>query len=318
MPSSDKALPFLARQPRPPAINFFQDRVRPVQTSLVFPPHEPSPDLSPELHDAKRRFYQQLAADPEGAVAEYQRRFGNVIDRDNVRELFPEYAQNRESRQALSAATYRPAGILADEMFRQSIAEPDPTGNNLVLFNAGGPGVGKSTAISGSRVDAQIIMDGTLSDYARSRQQIQAALDYGKQVLIRHVQRPFEEALQNIINHAISPDNGRVVAAPSTAQGRILARENVLRLADEHKDNPNVELLSVDNSGNRGRAMSIDELRQQQPEDLDELRTRAQDYVNAYFHDNASFNPLFTEVLRRRVLGSYAEGEGGPDSGAGN
>lgn len=289
-----------------------------VQPPFVFPSHAPSWHLSPELQAAERRFYEQLAADPEGAIADYQERFGNVIDRDNVRELFDDYAASREGRQNYSAATYRPAGILADEMFRRAIAEPDATGNDLVLFNAGGPGVGKSTAISGSPVDAQIVMDGTLSNYDRSQPQIQAALDHGKQVLIRHVQRPFEEALQNTIYRALSPDNGRVVEAPSTAQGRIAARENVLRFAEEYRDNPNVEVRSVDNTGNRGRDMSLDELRQQQPESLDDLRTRAQHYVNAHFRDNAAGNALLTESLRKRILGAYAEGESGQDSGSGD
>lgn len=104
----------------------------------MFPSHEPSPHLSPELQGAERRFHEQLAADPEGAIADYQERFGNVIDRDNVRELFLEYATSMEARQVLSAATYRPAGLLVDRMYDQEVVKRDPSGGNVVAFNAGG------------------------------------------------------------------------------------------------------------------------------------------------------------------------------------
>lgn len=96
-------------------------------------------------------------------------------------------------------------------------------------------------------------MDGTLSDYERSKHHIQAAFDNGKQVVITHVQRPFAEALGNIIGRATDPDNGRVVTLRSAAQGRIGARENILRLADKHADNPNFRVRAIDNTCNRAR-----------------------------------------------------------------
>ncbi len=283
----------------------------------MFPPHEPSPQLSPELQDAERRFHEQLAADPERALAEYQERFGNVIDRDNARELFPDYAWNRESRQALGPATYRPAGMLTDELFRRAVAESDPTDNNLVMFNAGGPGVGKSTGTQAFLPYAQFVMDGTLSNYEKSNANIQVALTNGKKVLVLFTYRPFEETVQNIIDRAADPDNGRVVSTPMAAQGRIQALENVLRLAEERAGDPNFTVRAVDNTGDGGKPMPLNKVRAQKPEDLDDLRRRAQAYVNAHFRDNAASNPALTEALRRRILGKDAGPDGRRDSGAG-
>jgi hypothetical protein len=260
-------------------------------------------NLPPHLQEAEQRFQEQISGDLEGAIAQYQQRFGNIIDRDNARELFPEYSQSRESRQALGPATYRPAGILADELYRRAVVQPDPTGSNLVVFNAGGPGVGKSTGVSGNPVDAQIIMDGTLSNYAKSRINIQTALDNGKDVAINYTQRSFAEALRNIIERAADPNNGRIVSAPMAAQGRILARENVLKLAEEHAGNPSFTVRAVDNTGNRGRSVSLEELRHQAPESLDDLRARAQAFINAYFREHAAGNPALTDALRKRIIG---------------
>lgn len=52
--------------------------------------------------------------------------------------------------------------------------------------------------------------------------------------------------------------------------------------------------------------MSIEDLRQQAPESLDDLMARGKDYVNAYFSDNAARHLLLTETLWRRILGSDA------------
>ena len=271
-----------------------------------------------EIQAAERRFQAWIDAEPQRAIAEYKRRFGNVIDRDNARELFPEYAASRESRQALGAATYRPAGELVQRIFEQEVAKPDPSGNNLAVFNAGGPGVGKSTGVQGRPVDAQLIVDGTLSDYAKSKANIQLALDHGKDVGISYTQRPYEEALRNIIERTADSGNGRVVNAEMAARGRIQARENVLRLAREYMDDPRVAVALNDNTGNRGQAMGLEQLRDQPAESLDDLRRRAQIFVNDYFDRHAASNPALTDALRRRILGAYGEGEDGPGANPGD
>ena len=175
-------------------------------TRSFLPAYTPSSQLSPDLQAAEQRFHQQLASNPELALSEYERRFGNIIDRDNARELFSEYGTSRESRQALGPATFRPAGLLVDELYRRSVAAPDPSGGNFVVFNAGGPGVGKSTGIANEAQNAQFVVDGTLSNYAKSRANIQTALRYGKKVGLNYTQCPFEQALQNINQASSGPE----------------------------------------------------------------------------------------------------------------
>lgn len=76
--------------------------------------YTPYPGLSLEERRIEVKFAAELAADLEAAAAEYQRRFGNVLDRNNVQELSPDYAASRESRQRWNVATLEPAGAFAD------------------------------------------------------------------------------------------------------------------------------------------------------------------------------------------------------------
>lgn len=128
--------------------------------------------------------------------------------------------------------------------------------------------------------------------------------------MVNYVVRPYEEALLNIIERAIDPNNGRIVTAPMAALGRILTQESVLQLADELQSNSNFQVRAVDNMGNRGRPASMDELRRRPAEDLDDLRLRAQRFVDAFFAAYASEIPALTEKLRWRILAEYARTEG--------
>ncbi|TDU71360.1 methionine synthase (B12-dependent) [Prosthecobacter fusiformis] len=84
----------------------------------------PYPGLSLEERRVEVKFAAELAADLETAETEYKRRFGIILDRNNVQEMSPDYAATRESRQRWSVATLEPAGAFVDWMFhRYSVEE---------------------------------------------------------------------------------------------------------------------------------------------------------------------------------------------------
>ncbi len=68
---------------------------------------------------------------------------------------------------------------------------------------------------SESRAPYDILVDGTLSDYASARTKIQQALAFGHSVAIVHVHRAFAEAVRMVVHRAI--EMGRAVTLDNIA-----------------------------------------------------------------------------------------------------
>jgi cobalamin-dependent methionine synthase I/methionine synthase I (cobalamin-dependent) len=192
--------------------------------------YTPHPDLTLEERAIEQKFAAELAADLEGAAKRYEAEFRNVFDRNNAQELSPDYAATRESRQRWSVATLGPAGGFIDWLYQRTIEKLPP--ESLIAFNAGGQGSGKTTATRQAEVEraADILMDGTLQDEARSRKQIEAALLRGHDVQIRFVYCLWENAVRNILRRG-AKETGRIVPLQRAATGHFSAARTVLSLA---------------------------------------------------------------------------------------
>jgi hypothetical protein len=191
-----------------------------------------------------------LAADLDSAARRYEAEFRNVLDRNSAQELSPDYAgtgpDDRTSRTRWSVATLGVAGGFIDWLYPRRLAALPP--DSLIAFNAGGQGSGKTTATRAAEVEraADLLMDGTLQDEARSRQQIDAALGLGHLVQIRFAYCPWEKAVANILRRA-GEGSGRVVPLARAARGHFQAARTVLSLADAPLDNPD-DVFVFDNS----------------------------------------------------------------------
>lgn len=275
---------------------------RPQSTSLRYTPRT---DLSAWEKEVERHIAAYFVANRKILFQKYRKVFGHVIDRNNAQELYGPYARNRESRQKLSLATHEPAGALADEIYHHMVKLKCPSARNIVLFNAGGQGSGKTTSLRFSdKADrAFIVMDGTMQDYEKSCRNIDMALRHGKLVHINYVYCPFEKAIQNIIRRAMDVTNGRVVNVKRAAKGHFQALENIFRIEKAYRNNISITFGVIDNSADKPKPSSLIELASHRYRSIDSLKRRGYAVVNAYFTSSKAGDSGRTEKLHKLLKG---------------
>jgi len=192
----------------------------------------PYPGLSLEERRVEVKFAAELAADLETAEIEYKRRFGIILDRNSVQEMSPDYAATRESRQRWSVATLEPAGAFVDWMFEKTVKQSSP--GDVIAFNAGGQGSGKTTATQDMPQDPRLIliMDGTLQNYSRSREHFELAFAACCKVEIRYIYMAWSSALHLIVHRAMQ-GAGRIVPISRAAKGHFQAPRTTLALVED-------------------------------------------------------------------------------------
>ncbi len=253
--------------------------------------YEPFPDLTREERAIEQKFAAELVADLDDARKRYEELFNNVFDRNSAQELSPDYAVTVESRQQWSIATLAPSGAFIDWLFAKRLAELAP--ESLIAFNAGGQGSGKTTATRQAEVEraADILMDGTLQNEARSREHIAAALACGCDVQIRFVYCKWEKAIGNILRRG-AKETGRIVPLKRAAGGHFQSARTVLSLVKNPPGNEGVFAVKVfDNTDfNHPAPKNLDWLRERLHESVEKLletgRITAESYLNEYCNDS--------------------------------
>lgn len=234
---------------------------------------EKAKNLSRQEREVEARFAQYLEEHAEEAIARYKERFGKEINTDNARELSTDYApggieaadpKSTEARSIWSTAVHEPASALVKEIYRRELLRPAaPHELNLVIFTAGGPAAGKTTAIRGLPQlanfvkRAQIIYDSTLSSFKSANDRISQALKAGKTVSIVYVHRDPVEAF---INGALPQTDrlGRIVPLEVFQQLHLEAPKVQLEIANQYKNDTRVGISIIDNSRGRGKAAVAD------------------------------------------------------------
>lgn len=257
---------------------------------------------TPNQRRVANAFHEAVATDLNGAITKYIDKFGNVVDTDLARELDPEYAASREGRQEHSRGTSHTANTLAKYVYERLLKIAKP---GLVIFNAGGPGSGKSSTLNeATRARAAIVYDTVMAEAPRAIDQINQALDAGHHVTINYIHQPLEAAVRNTIDRAADPTNGRVVEAYATARAHKNAQDTIFKVQAHFANDPRVRVNVIDNTGFAKRPSSLQELqaaRYQEP--LETLTQRATFEAQSHLHERQRQNPTdFTEALARRVL----------------
>ncbi len=258
--------------------------------------YAPYPDLSAEERAVERKFAGELAANLERNAARYEQSFANVLDRNSVQELSADYAASRASRQRWSIATLAPAGGFIDWLYAKKLASLPP--DSLIAFNSGGQGSGKTTATVAAEVEraADLLMDGTLQDEPRSRQQISAALARGHLVQIRFVYCPWEKAVVNIL-HRAAEGTGRIVPLRRAAGGHFQAARTVLSLAT-HIEDPD-DIFVFDNSDfNNPVKRDLTWLRQHLNKSIEKLLETGRIVAEQYLHENHDQRNISSTAIR--------------------
>ena len=269
--------------------------------------YTPYPGLSLEERRIEVKFAAELAADLEAAATEYKRRFGIILDRNSVQELSPDYAATRESRQLWSVATLEPAGALVDWIYDKTVKEAKA--GDVIVFNAGGQGSGKTTATQNQPVDPRLIlvMDGTLQNHARSREHFAAAFAAGCRVEVRFVHAPWTKAIRNMVGRALK-GAGRIVPLRRAANGHYQAPRTTLALVEEFAAQPGFQVSVFDNSVHGQAALcDLGWLHSRLYNSIEELlqsgETELQQELHEHLADSASFDRILAQFhpsARRR------------------
>ncbi|MBE7494304.1 MAG: methionine synthase [Verrucomicrobiaceae bacterium] len=270
--------------------------------------YTPYPGLSLEERRIEVKFAAELAADLEAAATEYKRRFANVLDRNNVQELSPDYAATRESRQKWSVATLEPAGAFVDWMFEKIVSAAKP--GDVVLFNAGGQGSGKTTATDGlpPRERVILIMDGTLQNHTRSREHFERAFACGCAIDVRYIYAPWPLAVRNMLRRAIE-GTGRVVPLKRAANGHFQAPVTTLRLVEEFGGREGFKVVVLDNTTHGYPAIqSLEWLAGRIHKSVDELREIGELTLKEEFHEHPD-NPAYSDRLLAQFLAQTGRGD---------
>ena len=256
--------------------------------------------LSAEEAEVEARFAALVQSRLDEIIAAYEARFGCVIDTDRAREFSPDYCASKASRTRFSRAVYQPAKALADEIYRREIRKGAPAEQRRIVFTSGGTGAGKSTVLatldaeSQSRDQSDIIVDGTLSDYASARTKIRAALALAHRVTLVHVHRDFAEAVRMVVQRAI--EMGRAVTLDNIAATHFRSAETLFKLVEEFGGQ--IEIRVLENSGGQSaRPMSLGALAATQARSVDQLRKLAHTLLVHEFNSLKVDYPEIHEAL---------------------
>ena len=259
--------------------------------------------LSADEAEVEARFAALVQTRLDEIIAEYEARFGSVIDTDRAREFSPDYCASKASRTRYSRAVYQPAKALADEIYRREILKAAPAEGWRILFTSGGTGAGKSTALAWLSEEPQtddqydILVDGTLSDHQAARAKIREALALGHRVTVIHVFRAFAETVQLAVKRAIAM--GRAVTLDNIAATHFRSRETLFKLVEEFGTRIKVRVL--ENCGNEpSQVISVPELASKHGESVDRLREMAHSVFADEFASLKNGHPEIYEAFLQK------------------
>lgn len=212
--------------------------------------YTPNKDLTPEQSLVEQKFAKDLDENYQARKEEYVQKFGNVIDADNARTLSPDYVSDPEKN---SISVHRPASSFLLQVYKDMLAEPAPEGKkNLVVFVGGGAGAGKSTLNVGSVSEAQIIQNTNMAPYQVSKNQINRALNAGKDVEVNYVYRdPIDSFENGVVPRAI--ETGRAISIKEFIRTHLDSRETIKKLQNDYAGDNKVKINVIDNTKGKGQ-----------------------------------------------------------------
>lgn len=180
----------------------------------------------------------------EALIESYHEEYGNILDTDRAKELFPMFTESPEARVALASAMYRPASQAVDEIYERLLRVRP---GEFVVFLGGGPGSGKTVFSNTKAVQkvlskAAAVMDGTMANQKRTEEQIEAALRAGKAIIVFYIFCKFERAIEGVIDRACSPKSLRAVPMSVVAGKHYEAANTLIHLVKKYELNDSVEI----------------------------------------------------------------------------
>lgn len=222
----------------------------------------PKNTLSPELQAVQDKFRKDLTDNYEERKAQYHKEFGNVINADNAKTLSEDYNKNPT---ATTSAIHPPSSEFATRLYNDALKEKPETGT--VLMTTGGTGAGKSTAVKGlaDNKNYDVVFDTNLLDQKDATHKIDNALKSGRNVDINYVYRDPIKAFTEGVYPRMKYEKyeGRPVNIDYHLGTHEKALNTIEKLQEHYKDNPNVKIHIIDNSGKIGeqKLSNLDEVK---------------------------------------------------------
>jgi 2'-5' RNA ligase/flagellar biosynthesis GTPase FlhF len=207
---------------------------------------ESTPDMTAAEAAVERPFREAVENRTDKMVRAYRKRFPEVISADDAKEMSPEYAKSKETKAKFNRAVHRTSSALADARYRTELKEPPANGKDpQVVFLAGATGVGKTTVRRNAGfapvlAQAQIVVDGPLSQFGTSERRIQAALDAGKAVSILYVHQDPKTAWDGVLERGAG--EGRQPSEDYHVKSHVGSLETIDKLAARFADDPRVTI----------------------------------------------------------------------------
>jgi len=201
-------------------------------------------------------FNRQIVADPEGMIARYNAmpdtEGGKILDTDLFRELNPNYLADR----TLATDVHEAASALNKAVYNRKLAETAGQ-EGTWIFTGGGPASGKSSGpAKAMREGADLIYDGSMSNFDSMAKRIDEALNSGKNAKLVFIDRSPEKAIGLAVGRAMKQANkygtGRTIPKDEFIRMHMQSRQTIKNLAERYKDFDNVDIKVVDNNGGMG------------------------------------------------------------------
>ena len=188
--------------------------------------------------------------------AEYEKRFGNVLNTDSAKTLIPGYVPSDLSS---DTSTHKQASEPVTRLFGRWLKTKKGAGNGSVIFTGGGTGAGKSSILAMEGNKADFVFDSTMTSLDAARKSIQQVIDNGQDPIILFTYREPVDAWVNGIQKRVN-EGGHVVSPETFARTHVESRKNALLLAEEFGDRIVVKVYE-NTFGKQPRQISLDELR---------------------------------------------------------
>jgi hypothetical protein len=227
--------------------------------------------LTPEQRGVESRAARRIENNIDGYVNQYIKNNTEdgvlTLNTDEARELHPEYAASHRSRAIMGDAVQEPSGAIIKEIFKRELAKPVDPKHPIVMFTAGGGGSGKTfvtqnvESLFKAKQNSAFVYDTTFGAYESSLKKVHNVLDSNRGVHIVMVFTPEEIAAYQAYERGT--DKGRTVPEMQLAKDHIGAPETIIKLSEEFKNDPRVQIQIFENRGvgSNIREMSMDELK---------------------------------------------------------
>lgn len=218
---------------------------------------EAASEVAPKAATQTAKDY--FANEPK-ATADYQKHtmeeFGtskpNIVSADSAKHIVNGVGAKLEPNQSVP---YHEAASAFSKQYYQKLLDDPTTKDQPVLFTAGGSGVGKTHGLTsaGNLDKYAAIVDTNTPTVAK----VGKALDTGRSVKINYVYRDPIDAFRNgVLSRA--EKTGRTVPTDVHVSTHTGSLAGIQKLAAHYKDNPNVKISILDNSGDKIREVPLD------------------------------------------------------------